>query len=151
MDDAYDIFMSDDIAEGEKSPILGPEYFAARRVSEQVMSKFEAEHLKPLVEKIADEFRDKLWDDLRDYIVNDTEMNVQSSIWRMVSDTVRALLTGEEWAMKRYPYADYSDGEKVRAAVAKHGGDTLLNARIVDLEKEVAELRERLETARRYA
>ena len=138
-------FTDDDLREAEKLESLGPEYFAARRVSEAVMSKFEAEHLKPLVEKIADEFRDKLWDDLKDYIVGDTEMNVGSHICQMVEGTVRALLTGEEWAMRRYPFCDYRDGEKIRKAIAEHSGDAIAKARIADLEAELKRVRENLE------
>lgn len=136
-------FTDDDIEQGADA--LGPEYFAARRVSEAVMAKFEAEHLKPLVEKVADEFRDKLWDDLKDYIVGDTEMNVQSHICQMVEGTIRGLLTGEEWAMRRYPFCDYRDGEKIRKAIAEHSGDEVAKARIADLEKELKRLRENLE------
>lgn len=141
-------FNGEDINQGTASPTLGPDYFAARRISEAVMAKFEAEHLKPLVEKTADEFRDKLWDDLKDYIIGDTEMNVQSAIWRMVKDTVQALLTGEEWAMSRYPYEGYSDGEKVRKAIAVHSGDEIARRRIADLEKEIERLKENLRSAR---
>jgi hypothetical protein len=143
-------FNDDDLDQGKASPILGPDYFAARRISEAVMAKFEAEHLKPLVEKTADEFREKLWDDLKDYIIGDTEMNVQNAIWRMVKDTVQALLTGEEWAMNRYPYEGYSDGEKVRKAIAAHSGDEIARRRIADLEKEVERLKESLRTARSH-
>lgn len=138
-------FTAEDIAEGTENSSLGPEYFAARRVSEAVMAKFEAEHLKPLVEKIADEFRDKLWDDLKDYIVGDTEMNVQTEVRNMVEGTIRALLTGEEWAMQRYPFCDYRDGEKIRKRIAEHSGDAIAQARIADLEKQLKQLREDLQ------
>ncbi len=46
--------------------------------------------------------------------------------------------------MRRYPYHAYGRGEEVRAAVAKHGGEPLLMARIADLEKEIERLRAEL-------
>ena len=58
--------------------------------------------------------------------------------------TVTALLTGEAWAMQQYPMSQYHDGEAIRKAVAQHGGEPLLTARIADLEKEVARLTESL-------
>jgi hypothetical protein len=125
------------------SPILGPEYRASNRLAEAMLEKFEAEHLKPLVDKAAADFRDKLWDDVRDWLLADTEQNVSGAVRHMVEQTVVGLLTGKEWAMARYPYANYSKGEDIRRAVAAHGGDTLLMKRIADLE---AELKKRDET-----
>lgn len=132
------IIFSDEDTNSPYASSLGPEYFASNRLAEAMMAKFDADHLKPLVDKVAEEFRDKLWSDVVDYLVADTEQNVAGAIRNMVNQTVRALLTGEEWAMQRYPYADYMDGEKIRKAVAKHGGDTLIARRITDLEAEVA-------------
>lgn len=129
-----DIFTEEDKAIG---PVLGPEYGASNRMAEAMLEKFDAEHLKPLVEKAADEFRDKLWSDVHDWLLVDTELNIASTVRRMVEETVQALLTGEEWAMKRYPFADYSKGEKIRASVCKHGGDELLSRRIAELEAEL--------------
>jgi hypothetical protein len=51
--------------------------------------------------------------------------------------------------MQRYPYADYSRGEEIRKAVAKHGGDELLMRRIADLEAEVAKQKETIDWLRR--
>lgn len=129
---------------------LGPEYFASNRLAEAMIAKFDAEHLKPLVDKVADEFRDKLWTDVVDWLLDDTEQNVGAAVRHMVEQTVQALLSGKEWAMQRYPYADYSKGEEIRAAVAKHGGDTLLARRVADLEAENIKLRETIEWMRRY-
>ena len=62
----------------------------------------------------------------------------------MVEGTVQALLTGEEWAMQRYPYCDYRDGPKIREKIAGHSGDEIARQRIIDLEREVARQRELL-------
>ena len=82
-------------------------------------------------------------------ILDDAESNVAANVHDMVNQTIMALLTGEEWAMKLYPFADYGNGESVRKAVAKHGSDPLLLARIADLEKEVAQLKETIAWLRR--
>jgi hypothetical protein len=79
-----------------------------------------------------------------DWMRDDMENNLRLYMSDMVERTVKALLTGEEWAMRQYPLSQYHDGEKIREAVAKHGGDVLLMARIADLEKEVARLTESL-------
>jgi hypothetical protein len=141
-------FTADDIEQGEQYPSLSPEYFAARRVAEAVMTKFEPEHFKPLIDAFADQFRDKLWDDVRDYLINDTEQNIHTQICHMVEGTVRALLTGEQWAMNRYPFCDYRDGPKIRAAIAEHSCDEVAKRRIADLEKEVDRLTDSLRYAR---
>jgi hypothetical protein len=63
----------------------------------------------------------------------------------MVDDTVRALLGGNEWALKRYALGARHDHGAIRAAVAKHIPAELQDARIADLEAEVDRLRKDLE------
>lgn len=139
-------FTDEDIAIG---PVLGPEYRASQRFAEGVMKDFQDEHLQPLMKTIADEVQDKLWDVARDWLLQDTETNVHGAVREMVNQTVDALLTGKEWAMQRYPYADYTRGEEIRRAVAKHGADPLLMARIADLEAEIAKQKETIDWLRR--
>lgn len=131
-------FNEDDVSADCKT--VGPEYFASRRLAEAMMRKFEAEHLKSIVDMISTAVSDKLWDDVRDYLLQDTESNIQGAVENMVQQTIDALLTGKEWAMRRYPYAEYSRGEEIRKAVAVHGGDVLLAQRIQDLEAELAKV-----------
>lgn len=139
-------FTDEDIAIG---PVLGPEYRASQRFAEGVMKGFQDEHLQPLMKIIADEVQDKLWDVARDWLLQDTETNVHGAVRDMVNQTIDALLTGKEWAMQRYPYADYTRGEEIRKAVAKHGADDLLMARIADLEAEIAKQKETIDWLRR--
>ena len=139
-------FTDEDIAVG---PVLGPEYRASQRFAEGVMKGFQDEHLQPLMKIIADEVQDKLWDVARDWLLQDTETNVHGAVRDMVEQTINALLTGKEWAMQRYPYADHSKGEEIRKAVAVHGGDELLMRRIADLETEVAKKEETIQWLRR--
>jgi hypothetical protein len=121
-------------------PALGPQWSAAQRLAEALMPQYSPEILKPILDKAADQLRGMLWNDVRDWIIQDTEQNVAGRVSEMVEQTVKALLTGDKWAIDNYPFADYEKGEKIRAAVAKHGGDALLMARIADLEKQVENL-----------
>ena len=139
-------FTDEDIAIG---PVLGPEYRASQRFAEGVMADFQEEHLQPIIKMVADQVQDKLWDVARDWLLQDTETNVQGAVRDMVNQTIDALLTGKEWAMQRYPYADYTRGEEIRKAVAKHGADDLLMARIADLEAEIAKQKETIDWLRR--
>ena len=147
------IFTDEDIAFGYSTPVLGPEYSAARSFMERFMEGWEDEHLKPLAEAVAkevtDKIREKVWDDFRDYLLMDTEHNAAGAIRGMVNDTVKALLTGEKWAMERYPLASRYESDKIRAAIAAHIPDELAAARIADLEAELKQAREQLEWVRR--
>ena len=143
-----DIFTAEDFAQADGYPTLGPEYFAARRVMERFMAGWQEEHLKPLADaickEVTDRIREKVWDDFRDYLLMDTETNAQGAIRDMVHRTVEALLSGEKWAMERYPLANNYGAQKVRAAIAEHVGDEIAVRRITELEAEVKRLEERL-------
>ncbi len=152
MDTVEDIFTEHDLAEGLANPTLGPEYFAARSFMERTMRGFQDEHLKPLADAVTktvtDQITEKVWEAVQDSLLIDAEYNVQNTIWRMVNETVKALLSGEKWAMTRYPLASRYDAERVRAAIAKHIPDELAQARIADLEAEIKRLQEQLEWRR---
>lgn len=143
-----EIFTAEDIAGAEAHPPLGPEYFAARRFMERFVAGWQDEHLKPLADEITkevtDRIRERVWDDFRDYLLQDTEVNAQGAIRHMVQSTVEALLSGEKWAMERYPLANNYSAQKVRAAIAEHIGDEIAARRIAELEAEVKRLEERL-------
>lgn len=139
-----DVFTADELDESRSCASLGPAYFAARRISEALMAGVEAEPLKVVAKKCADAMTAAVYEYVEDQMRGDLELNLQGHINDMVKSTVRALLTGDAWAMRQYPLAQYHDGEAIRAAVAKHGGEPLLMLRIADLEKEVARLTESL-------
>lgn len=139
-------FTDDDIAVG---PVLGPEYRASLRWSEAVTAALDPEHIKPIIDKAATDLQAVIWDATVDHLLYDTNHNAAGAVRHMVEQTVQALLTGKEWAMQRYPYADYSKGEEIRAVVAKHGGDELLMRRIADLEAELVKKEETIQWMRR--
>jgi hypothetical protein len=142
-------FTTDELAESAQWENLGPEYFAARKASQAFMEKFEAEHFKPMVDQFVDAFRDKLWSDIDTFLLSDTESNLHLSMSRMVEGTVQALLSGEQWALNRYPLTKFHDGIKIRKAIAEHIGDEIARLRITELESEIVELKKRLEWERR--
>ena len=137
-----DTMTAKDIAEAEKYSSLGPAYFAARRICERAMVAFEAEHMKPLVEEFAKQVQDVLWDSVRDSLWSDVEMNLQGQMWDLVDNTVKALLTGERWALERYALGSRYDCAAIRAAVASHIPKELQDPRIADLEAVVKQQKE---------
>jgi hypothetical protein len=130
---------------------LGPHYEAAHRVARKVMEGFEAEAFKPLVDKLAEAFAERLWTDLETGLLSDVEMNLQGTIWRMADQIMLALVTGEQWAIERYvlkPGA-FTDAAKVRAAIFKHCNTEAAALRVAELEAEVKSLTEDLARTRR--
>lgn len=136
------IFTEDDMAKASEYPVLGPAYFASRRIVEELMAKFEAEDFKPLIESFEKKFSEKLWNAVADSLLVDTESNLQGEMHRMVDDCVMALLGGEGWALERWALTDRYDGVKIRAAVAAHIPQELQDKRVADLEKEIKFLKE---------
>ena len=135
--------------EGAKHPVLGPHYFAARQVAEEFMASFEPKHFEPMVRKAADAFMEQAQEALEAWLLSNVESNLRGTIWRQIDDSVKALLSGERWALERYALGSRYECDKIREAVAKHIPEELQDARVKDLEEEVARLRKDLEWARR--
>jgi uncharacterized protein (UPF0297 family) len=143
-----DPIVTDDIVQGADSN-LGPGYFAAHRFAEAFMSGVEAEHFKPVLEKVVKDIADALFDRVQDSFIHSVESNVQSHIWQEVDQIVRYLLAGTPWAVERYALGNRYNCVQVREAVARHVPEELQDERIADLEAEVASLKQSLEWARR--
>jgi hypothetical protein len=130
------------IDEARQYPNLGPAYFAAQAIAERFMTSFQEEQFKPLIDKFAAEFNDRLWSDLQSSLLGDTQSNLRSDMWRMVDQCVTAVLSGERWVMEKYALGSRYDCDKVRETVAKHIPAELQDKRVTDLEEEVKRLRE---------
>lgn len=130
-------------------PGLGPHYFAARSTAEKFMADFQAEHFEPLIKRAAEELYDKMLTSLHDHLLSDTESNLHSFMWRQIDESVKALLSGERWALEQYALGARYDHEKIRAAVAVHIPTELQDKRIADLEAKVAEQNETIKFLRR--
>lgn len=139
----------EDVRQAEAYPSLGPAYFVARRIAENVMKGVEAEHFEPLIKKFSDELYDKIREATENFLTSDAESNVQSHIYHLVDQMVHGLLSGEKWIMDRYVLGEKHDCEKVRATVAKHIEEPLAAARIKDLEDQVERLRKDIKWLRR--
>lgn len=138
------------IEEAEKYPGLGPGYFAARKSAAKFVDGFDADQFEPIVKKASEDFYQKLLDDVQSYLASNVEDNLQGEIWRGVDDGVKALLTGEKWALTRYALTDRHDGAKLREAICKHIPAELMSARLVDLEAENAQLSKDLAWERQH-
>lgn len=144
-------FVTDeDVAEARQYPTLGPTYFAAQRIAEGVVAPFTAEHLRPLVDKAAEQFQEALWQKVEDYLWADTESNLQGSLHRAVDDVVKALLGGNQWALERYVIKGY-DTAAIRKELAASIRDQLLDARLADLEAENQRLTDEIATLRQWS
>ena len=129
---------------------LEPEHTRAHAFSEKLLQDFEAEHFKPIIKKLTDAVGEALWDMVRDSLIDDTSRNVAGHIQDRIESSIEALLGGKEWAIKKYVLEGY-DRDKIREAVAKAIPKELQDLRIVDLEKEVARLKDSLDFhTRRY-
>lgn len=128
---------------------LGPAYFAARDIAGRYMENFKSEHFKPLVEEFTRQFKNRLWGDVDQFLVDDTESNLQGRIWRMVDEIVSAILGKHEWAYKKYALGTKYDCEEIRAKIAALIPKEIQDARIADLEDEIANLKRSLTWAQR--
>lgn len=133
-------------------PSLGAEYFAAREAAERFLKHWQDEHAEQLAEAIMkpvlDAVKEKVWDAFRDWLLLDAEYNAHLAMSRMVEDSVRALIGGDQWANVKYISPEGYRTEKVRETLAKLYSDPIKDGRIADLEKEVENLRESLRWAR---
>jgi hypothetical protein len=139
---------------GEQNPVLGPAYFSARDAAEKFMAGFEAEQFKPLLEKfvkqMSDQFTEVMWEKFQEWLIDDTQRNIQGAMWRDVDAILIAMLGGEQWILRKYILGERYDCEKVRATLAALIPAEIQEKRIADLEKENKRLRESLEMSRRY-
>lgn len=134
--------------DAESHPTLGAEYFEARDVANRFLSHWQDEHAKQLNDAIMgpvlDMIREKVWDSFRDWLLADTEQNLQGEMRSMVERTVNALIGGENWARVKYIDMPYREGQKVRETLAKLYSDEIKDGRIRDLEAEVKRLEDLL-------
>ena len=145
------LITAQDIADGEQYRALGPAYFTSRRICEQATDGFTAEHLKPLVKTISDEFADKLWTLVEDALWSDTETNLQGRMWRMVDEIVQGILSDKHpWIAEKYALGERYDCEAIRKALALSIKDELGAAFHADLQAENERLRKDLEDCRRW-
>ena len=142
--------MSDFITEADveenKSGVLGPAYFASRRIVEAALVDLPHDALKPIVKRFVDDAYDRLQEAVEKAIWFDAEMNLQGKMYSGIDEVIMAIIEGKDWAIKRYGIdeARWTQGPAMREAIAKHLPNEMQQGRIADLEAEVARLREHL-------
>lgn len=145
-------YSPDIVEKANEHPNLGAEYFAAREASERFLQHWQEEHAEKLAEEIMkpvlDAVKERVWDAFRDWLLLDTEYNLQLTMSRMVEDSVKALIGGDKWANVKYISPDGYRTEKVRETLAKLYSDEIKDGRIADLEKEIERLRAEVDSYR---
>ena len=126
-------------------PTLEPEWTHSRILAEKVMVQFEADYFKPIIKKLTDQVTEHLWDLFRDYLISDTEQNIAGHVRDRIERSVQALLSGEEWVIKKYVLADHWDSLAIRNALVKQIPKELQDQRVLDLEKELKTVKENLQ------
>lgn len=132
----------------KEHPSIQPEYTRAHAVAEKVMARFQAEQFEPIVKNLTDHLREHLWDLVRDSIIEDTEQNIAGHIRDRVESSVKALLTGEEWALNKYALHKY-DHAGIRKKIAEHIPQELQDLRLKEVEAENKRLHEALNLEQR--
>lgn len=134
----------------EHYPTIEPEWTRGHEKAEQVIAQFEAEHFKPILEKLSDAMSERLWNLLRDYLLSDTESNIEGHMRHRIESSVQALLGAERWAVDKYVMDKYDAGKDIRKTLAALIPQELQDARINDLETELAKLRNDLQQEREW-
>jgi hypothetical protein len=142
------LITEEDITEMANFPTLGPGWAASRRVAEKILGDWSEDGFKKIIDKTVYEIGARLWDDVRNSLQDDMESNIAGYIRAMVDETVNALLTGQTWAMERYPLSQLYQGDVIRAAIASHIPVELLDARIADLEEKNKTMADAIEVYR---
>ena len=132
----------------ESHQMLGAEYKAAAEAAERFLAHWTEEHAERMAEAIMmpvlDTVKEQVWDAFRDWLLSDSKYNAAGEMHDMVDKSVRALIGGRKWANVKYISPEGYDTKEVRETLAKLYSDQIKDARIADLEKEVAHLQDTL-------
>lgn len=126
---------------------LGPAYFASRDIVDEYMKNMNDDSVKDLAKEYADKVYDQVLKTFEAFLLSDASLNLQGRLYQMVDGCVSALLGGDQWALNKYVLAPYNCLE-IRAAVAKHIPQEIMEQRLIDLTKENEQLKESLKWAR---
>ena len=144
------ILTDKDFAYAEKYPGLGPHYWPSQRIVEAALKLLTSDAAKVIAERVATEIYQQIVDATQDALWQDAQMNLQSKMWHMVDEIVRAILSGNRDVINRYALENRYDCEAVRKAVAGHIPQEIMTARIADLEYENERLKDALQREKSY-
>lgn len=119
---------------------MGPTYFAARRFTEHMLKGSAETDFNPLIKEITDRLYRNIQDSFENFLLNDTDANIQGYIWRLVDDIVEGMLKGEKWIIDRYALSTRYPIEEVRKSLFQMAGDDLKGIYIAELKKTIASL-----------
>lgn len=137
------------IEQAKDYDVLGPAYFASRDIIDEYMQTFNNESAGKLAKEFSDKVYEEVLQSFEDHLLADTSLNLHRHLYRMVDECVAALLSGEPWALQKYVLGKYNY-EEIRAAVAKHIPQEVMEQRLLDLTKENEQLKESLKFAREH-
>ena len=140
------VFTEDD----RQSSVLGPHYFAARRIVEASCAVLQSEHAKEIADAMAKQVYDRIQEVVGASLWVDAEINLQGKMWAMVDEIVKGILEGDRGAMERFALGERYRCETVREAIAAHIPKEIMDARIGDLEAENKRLQEALQWERKH-
>jgi hypothetical protein len=144
------ILTDKDFAYAAQYPGLGPHYWPAQRIVEAALKPLTSDDAKVIAERVATQIYQQIVDATQDALWQDAEMNLQSKMWHMVDEIVRAILSGNLDVINRYVLGNRYDCEEVRKAVASQIPQEIMTARIADLEGENERLKDALQREKRY-
>jgi hypothetical protein len=140
------------LKEAENYANLGPAYFDARAVVEHVMPDGSDETLtvamEPVIKAFTDAAYEKLSERVQSWLFLDVKNNLQHQTWRMVDATVQAILGGESWSVDKHVLGSRYDCGKIRAKIAAMIPKELQDARIAELEADLASAKEEIRRLR---
>jgi len=136
------MFKSDDIKKSEQARNIGPHYFASDRWCDEFFRDFKEENFESMINDFADSFKERLREDVADWLVSDTKSGIQQQMWSFVDKMVKHILAGDEWAIKRYVFLEGYEGRMIRKAIWNEFKDEIRCKRIDDLEKSIERLNE---------
>jgi hypothetical protein len=132
-------------------PTIEPEWTHGHEKAAQVLKQFEAEHFKPILKTLSDAMTEHLWDIFRNYLLSDTESNLECYMRQRIERSVQALLGCEQWVVEKYVMDKYDSGKQIRKTLAALIPRELQEARIADLEAELANVQEELQRERSWS
>jgi hypothetical protein len=146
------ILTEEDVAKAKDFASLGAPYFAAQRIVGAALDGLPDNVLQPIVKKFTDAAYEAIQEAVEASIWSDAEHNLQGKFWSGIDEVIDALITGQPWALERYGLCAErytSRAEDIRKAIAAHIPREIMDARIADLEAEVAKLKETIQWLRR--
>lgn len=107
--------------------------------------------VKPIVEKFADDVKDKIWSDIEYYMASDCASNLRTEIEREVGNIIDLLLVGDKQALQATNIiSEYTFGRlpEIRQAIFDTCGTELQKQIISDKDEEIENLKSQIKALR---